>query len=84
MGSKILTWVAMPILIAFPVAGIPAAVALNSVLNAFFTYRLGKQCIVRFSDPAFTSRDLIEIGRHLAALPDFAEITDIKRILSGH
>jgi uncharacterized protein (DUF697 family) len=83
LGSKILTWAAMPVLIAFPVAGIPAAVALNSVLNAVFTYRLGKECVSRFSNPAFTSRDLIDIGRHLAALPNFTEISDIKRILSG-
>ena len=54
LGSKILTWAAMPILIAFPVAGIPAAAGVNSALNALFTYRLGKECIIRFSEPAFT------------------------------
>ena len=34
LGSKILTWAALPLLAAFPLAGIPAVVALNSALNA--------------------------------------------------
>lgn len=84
LGSKILTWAAMPVLLSFPVAGIPAAVAMNSVLNGLFTYRLGRECVTRFSDPRFTARDVVDFGRHLIAFPTFAEVAEIKRVLSGY
>jgi hypothetical protein len=83
LGSKILSWAAMPLLVSFPVAGIPAVVAMNSALNALFTYRLGRECIRRFSRPGFTGTDVLDIGRHLIAVPSMTEIGEIKRLLAG-
>jgi hypothetical protein len=83
LGSKILTWAAMPLLASFPVAGIPAVVAMNSALNALFTHRLGRECIRRFSRPEFSGRDIADLGRHLVALPSLTEIADIKRLLTN-
>jgi hypothetical protein len=83
LGSKILTWAALPVLAAFPVAGIPAAIGMNAALNALFTYRLGKECVRRFSDPRFTSSDVITLGRLLVSIPNTSEIRDLKRLISG-
>jgi uncharacterized protein (DUF697 family) len=83
LGSKILTWAALPVLAAFPVAGIPAAIGMNAALNALFTFRLGKECVKRFSDPRFTSSDVITLGRLLVSIPSTSEIRDLKRLISG-
>ena len=83
LGSKILTWAALPLLAAFPVAGIPAVVALNSTLNALFTYRLGRECVRRFGRPGFTARDMLDVGRHLLGLPTVAELAELGEVLRG-
>ncbi|MFC7531524.1 hypothetical protein [Actinoplanes sp. GCM10030250] len=83
LGSKILTWLALPLIAAFPVAGVPAVVALNSTLNALFTYRLGRDCAQRFSRPGFTARDALDVGRHLVGLPTVTELADLRDVLRG-
>jgi hypothetical protein len=83
LGSKVLTWAALPLIAVFPVAGIPAVVALNSTLNALFTYRLGRECARRFSKPGFTARDAVDVARHLLGLPTIAELGELRRMLSG-
>jgi hypothetical protein len=81
LGSKILTWAALPLVAAFPIAGIPAVAALNASLNALFTYRLGKECARRFSEPTFSARDVLDIGRHLLGLPTIAELAELRDVL---
>jgi len=83
MGSKVLTWALLLIAHALPFVVIPAGVALNVALNALFTYKLGKSCIRRFSDPKFNPRDAIAIGAHMVMTPTLSEIGDLKRILTG-
>jgi uncharacterized protein (DUF697 family) len=83
LGSKILTWAALAVLIAVPGVALPAAVAMNAALNAAFTYRLGRECVRRFSEPKFSSVDVIDFGRQLVAVPSWAEVADMKRLLFG-
>jgi hypothetical protein len=87
LGSKILTWLAAPLIVAFPVAGVPAVVALNSMLNGIFTLRLGLACARRFDDPSFTAADVLDlaadISSQLVGLPNGDEIQTIKDILAG-
>ncbi len=83
LGSKILTWAAVAMLIAVPGVAIPAAAAMNAALNAAFTYRLGQECVRRFSDTSFTSADVIEFGRRLVMIPSWSELGIIKRLLVG-
>lgn len=82
IGSKMLTWGVMIVFSVIPAAGIPAAAAMNAGLNALFTCRLGGECIRRFSDPNYTSTDVIELGRLMVSPPTWSEIRDIKRILT--
>jgi hypothetical protein len=82
LGSKILTWSLVLIIHALPFAVIPAALAMNVALNALFTYKLGKTCIERFSNPNLTSREVIAIGARIVMVPTFSEIGEIKRMLS--
>jgi hypothetical protein len=87
LDSKILTWLAAPLMIAFPVAGVPQAVAVSSMLNGIFTLRLGAACAHRFADPAFTAAGMpgltAGIGNRLARLPSGDEIKMIKDILAA-
>lgn len=81
LGSKGLTWAASPLILAFPVAGIPAAVALNSGLNALFTLRLGRQTHRNFQSPNFAPGELLGIAHHLVGIPHLSEIRDVKQLL---
>jgi uncharacterized protein (DUF697 family) len=83
LGAKVVNWAVMGILIAVPGVAVPAAVAMNSGLNIMFTYRLGKECLHRFSEPNVTDADLVDFGRSLVRMPSRAEIADIKRMLVG-
>jgi len=83
VGSKILSWGVMIVFSVIPAAGIPAAAAMNAGLNALFTCRLGRECIRRFSDPNFTSADVIELGRAMISPPNWSEIRDIRRMLTS-
>jgi uncharacterized protein (DUF697 family) len=84
LGSRILTWAVMsPLVIAFPVGGIPAAAAINAGLNALFTYRLGKECVRRFATANFTAADTRALGRALVGLPSVQEINDLRRLVTG-
>ncbi|SDH01787.1 protein of unknown function [Sinosporangium album] len=85
VGSKILTFLAAPLLIAFPVAGVPAVLAVNVMLNGLFTYRLGKTCAADFSRPDFTAEDLGRlvgrIARLLVKVPLPSEVAEVRRLL---
>jgi uncharacterized protein (DUF697 family) len=83
IGSKILSWGVIIVFSVIPAAGIPAAAVMNAGLNALFTCRLGRECIRRFSDPNFTSADVIELGRLMVLPPGWTEIRDIKRMLTA-
>jgi len=82
VGSKLLGWAVMGILITVPGIAVPAAMTMNSALNALFTYRLGKECVQRFSRPDFNAADAIEFGRRLVMIPGATEIGEIKRLLA--
>lgn len=87
IGSKILTWAAAPLVVALPVAGIPAVVALNVALNGLFTLRLGVVCSRHFSRAGFSDGDAarlgISIGTHLLGWPTADEIRLVKELLSA-
>jgi len=86
-GSRVLGWLAAPLIVAFPVPGVPAAVAVDAMLNGVFTLRLGLACTRRCHDPAAAHSDVLgrpaEIGSQLIGLPDTGEIQTIKEILAG-
>lgn len=86
IGSKILTWAFAPLVVAFPVAGVPAVVALNAGLNALFTLRLGAACAKEFSRPDFTSDDVMllahRVGSFLLGLPHKEEIALVRAFLA--
>ncbi|MGW5158667.1 hypothetical protein ACWEPN_24595 [Nonomuraea wenchangensis] len=85
VGSKVLTYLAAPLLVAFPVAGVPAVIAVNVMLNGLFTYRLGKVCAADFSRPNFTLEDLgdlaLRIARLLIKIPMPGEIAEVRHLL---
>lgn len=87
LGSKILTWLAVPLILAFPVAGIPAAAGLNGALNALFTYRLGAFVSGQLTRSNFTSQDFVglstSMGAFLLGVPTPREIADVKELLLG-
>jgi hypothetical protein len=87
LGSKILTWLAVPLILTFPVAGIPAVVGLNGVLNAIFTYRLGVFLSEQLTRSDFTTRDFIGLSQRIGAIflgvPTPREIADVKELLLG-
>lgn len=87
LGSKILTWVATPLILAFPVAGIPAAALVNSLLNGLFTYRLGLGVASEMSRATFTDDDFIQlsyrVARKLTHLPSWEEIEAVRELISG-
>jgi hypothetical protein len=88
LGSKILSWLAAPLAIAFPVDGVPAAVAVRAMLNGIFTLRLGTACAQHFTDPGFTGLDIANltagISARLTRLPNGDEIKTIKDMLTAH
>lgn len=85
LGSKILTWVATPLILAFPLAGVPAAAGVNSMLNGLFTYRLGLAVSSQMSKPDFTSEDFVDLGlkmsSYLIFLPNADEINEVRQLL---
>lgn len=87
IGSKILTWVAAPLILAFPVAGIPAAIAVNATLNGLFTLRLGLACATKFSRPDFDTSDVIDlavsIGGFLVKVPNAEELALVRELLAA-
>lgn len=87
IGSKILTWAATPLILAFPIAGVPAVTALNAALNGLFTLRLGMVCSRHFSRSEFTDQDALllaaKIGTHLLGWPTHEEIQTVKEFLSN-
>jgi hypothetical protein len=86
-GSRVLTWIAVPLAIAFPVAGVPAAIAVRSMLSAIFTVRLADECDRHFAVPIFTAGRLpqltCQIRGRIARLPHGEEITLVKELLSA-
>lgn len=86
-GSKILTWIASPLLLAFPVAGIPIAAGVNGALNALFTYRLGLSVSKQLSRTDFTAKDFagltFSVGRQLVHLPSHSEIAEVRYVLTS-
>jgi hypothetical protein len=87
LGSKILTVLAVPLILALPVAGIPAVAGLNSALNALFTYRLGVFASERLSRPNFTGHDFVglsrDVGVMLIGVPTPSEIAAVKALVLG-
>jgi hypothetical protein len=82
-GSKVLTWGVIAVLHTIPGAALPAAMAMNSAINALLTRRLGRACTERFADPGFSGRDALAITRNLFALPSTAEVLGLRRLLGG-
>lgn len=86
-GSKVLTWLATPLILAYPIAGIPAAIAVNATLNALFTLRLGAACASKFSRPDFKATDLLDVVADIVGLllkmPKREEIKYVKAILAA-
>jgi hypothetical protein len=83
MGSRLLTLAMAPLLLVLPIVGVPAAVALNSILNAWFTYRLGVACDRRFADPGFSARECLLVVKGLAGLPTVSELVELSDMLRG-
>jgi hypothetical protein len=85
VGSKILTWAAAPLIFAFPLAGVPAVIAVNAMLNAIFTLRLGIACARRFSTPDFTAGDVLDLAADIAGylikLPSREEISFVRAVI---
>ena len=86
-GSKVLGWLALPLILAFPVAGVPSVIISNVLLNGIFTYRLGLAVSKTFSRPSFTADDFLElamtIGQVLLSVPSLEEINEVKSLLFG-
>ncbi|MEV7803258.1 hypothetical protein AB0O28_09970 [Microbispora sp. NPDC088329] len=84
-GSKMLSAVALPLIVAFPVVGVPSVVAVNVMLNGLFTYRLGKSCAADFSRPGFTADDLADLAARITQLlvkiPMPRELAEVKQLL---
>ncbi|MGH8603050.1 MAG: hypothetical protein ACREXR_09860 [Gammaproteobacteria bacterium] len=87
LGSKILTWAAAPLILAFPFAGVPAAVAVNAMLNGLFTLKLGITTAKQFSRPDFNSLDILNVAETIAGalvkLPSTEEIKLVKKMLEA-
>ncbi|GAA4090637.1 hypothetical protein [Streptomyces shaanxiensis] len=86
-GSKLLTWAATPLILAFPVAGVPAAIAVNATLNGLFTLRLGMTCASKFSRPDFDASDVLElamsISTFLVKIPTREELALVREIVAA-
>jgi uncharacterized protein (DUF697 family) len=85
LGSKLLTWAATPLLLTFPVAGVPAVVAANATLNALFTLKLGVATCKQFSRPGFGAKDTAElavgIAGQLVPMPTRKEMGLVKELI---
>lgn len=85
LGSKILTWVAVPLILTFPTVGIPAVVGINGFLNGLFTYRLGLTVSQQMSKPGFTKDDFlaltIAVVPGLIHTPSVSEIEEVRSML---
>lgn len=80
LGSKIMTWVLIALL---PGGGVPAAVAVNVVLNGLFTLKLGVATAKQLSRPGFNAIDIMSIVHQVLSLPSGEEIRFLKAILTG-
>src|SRR6478752_6106979 len=83
LGSKILTWAALPLVAAAPVAGVPAVVALNVLLNGLFTLKLGVTIAKQLSRPGITTLDIALIVKELVQLPSLDEIKLVKDMIKA-
>ncbi len=87
IGCKILTLAATPLILACPVAGVPAALALNVGLNGLFTLRLGLACTSLFSRPGCTPQDALDfvktIKGHMVRLPSMDELRLVRELLTS-
>jgi hypothetical protein len=85
VGSKILTWLAIPLILTFPIAGIPAVAGINGFLNGLFTYRLGLTVSEQMSRPGFTKDDFlaltIAVVPSLIHMPSIGEIEEVRSML---
>lgn len=81
-GSKILSWSVIAVLHVIPMLTVPAAVGMNIALNSLFTYKLGRECIKRFSNTKITS-DLLKLSWHLIPLPTPTELRDLRMLLTS-
>jgi hypothetical protein len=85
LGSKILTWAAAPLVLAFPIAGVPALMATNAALNGLFTLKLGVATCKQFSRPNFSGFDIANLARSIAVdlvpMPTMDEIRLLKELL---
>lgn len=74
-------------ILTFPVAGVPAAVAVNTMLNGLFTLRLGIATASKFSRPDFNTLDILDVAASIASalvkLPSTEEIKLVKAILEA-
>jgi len=89
LGSKILTYAAVVILIPyFPVAGIPAVVALNALLNGLFTLKLGIATARQFSRPDFNTTDIIDLAASIAGqltpIPSSGELQVVHEMIKNY
>jgi hypothetical protein len=82
-GSKLLTWGVGLVLPGGLLLAAPAAVTLNSAINAYFTYRLGTECVRRFAGPGLEARDVLAFGRAVVLAPSLAELAEIRRMIAG-
>ena len=87
LGSKILTWTAAPLVVTFPIAGVPAVVVANATLNGLFTLKLGVATCNQFSRPGFRTMDVLNLARAIAMelvpMPTMAEIRLVKEMMQA-
>lgn len=87
LGSKILTWAAMPLILTFPVAGVPAVVAVNAALNGLFTLKLGVATINQFTRPDFNAVDRAQLAVAIVGqfhpIPSMDEIRLAKEMIAA-
>jgi hypothetical protein len=81
-GSKLLTWGMGLVVPGGLLVAAPAAITLNSALNAVFTYRLGRHCVRCFGRPGLDARDVLVIVRALVVVPSLGEIAEVRRMLA--
>jgi hypothetical protein len=87
LGTKVLTFAAMPLVAAFPLAGVPMVTGLNVILNGLFTFRLGRACAHNFERPDFSLDELLETSVNITAMmisvPSGGELRAVKELLFG-
>jgi hypothetical protein len=85
LGSKILTWAAAPLILTFPVAGVPAAILVNATLNGLFTLKLGCAAAKQLSRPEFNALDIMDLATSIASLltpvPSSRELQLVREML---